>query len=457
MTRIDARAPPFVGGDERIYYMDKEDGVVSVRWDGTDRRKELHVKQTVSYQVDTDIQISPKGNRTLAIVKHQLYLLTLPTPRGRLPDILIDDPSSAPLPVRRVTRDGADYAGCTADGRGFYYSLGASFYRYDLAAFEKDSIYQPRSTKISISVPAHRPEGTVVLRGARIITMNGDEVLERGDIVVTRNRIVAVGPAGGVTAPPGAKEIDVTGKIIIPGWVDIHAHSMPSWGPNLRTQTPDYLVNLAYGVTTMRDPSTSILFMAYGDEIDLGRRVGPRLFGTGPAVNKNVTVRSREDMRNELRRYAEHWGTETVKEYMVGDREHWQWFVIAAHELGLTPTNEGASMYVNDITFAIDGYAGLEHNIPIVPLFDDVVQLFARSGITYTPTLSAASYGGVEALDYWLTRENIAADQTFRRFQPVPDIIRQLRVPSNGGRTTSTSSRGWLPRGFARSWRPAAA
>ena len=83
--------------------------------------------------------------------------------------------------------------------------------------------------------------------------MKGNEVIERGDIVVTDNRIAAVGPKGKVQIPAGAKVIDVTGKTIMPGIVDVHAHM---WAPRgvHQTQVWQYLANLAYGVTTTRDP-----------------------------------------------------------------------------------------------------------------------------------------------------------------------------------------------------------
>ena len=66
-------------------------------------------------------------------------------------------------------------------------------------------------TDITITATKDRPAGTVVLRGARIITMKGDEVIPRGDVVVTNNRITAVGAEGSVTVPAGARTIDVSG------------------------------------------------------------------------------------------------------------------------------------------------------------------------------------------------------------------------------------------------------
>ena len=101
--------------------------------------------------------------------------------------------------------------------------------------------------------------------------------INKGDIVVKDNRIVAVGAQGKVTIPSGAKIIDVSGKTILPGYVDIHAHMWPAWGIH-RSQPFEYLANLAYGVTTTRDPQTSTTdVISYEDLVETGDFVGPRI------------------------------------------------------------------------------------------------------------------------------------------------------------------------------------
>src|SRR4029079_4214357 len=115
---------------------------------------------------------------------------------------------------------------------------------------------KPEVADITIEAPRSRPKGTVVLSGARIITMKGDEIIERGDIVVTDNRITAIGAKGKVQIPAGAKTIDVTGKTIMPGLVDVHAHMWPPRDVH-QSQVWQYLTNLSFGVTTTRDPQSS--------------------------------------------------------------------------------------------------------------------------------------------------------------------------------------------------------
>ena len=99
------------------------------------------------------------------------------------------------------------------------------------------------------------PTGLAVLRGGRAITMNGDGVVENADIVVRDNRIEAVGPRGSIAVPDGATVLDITGRTVVPGYVDTHAH-LRARDQLHRTDVWPYLANLAYGVTTTRDPQT---------------------------------------------------------------------------------------------------------------------------------------------------------------------------------------------------------
>src|SRR5208282_2628621 len=72
---------------------------------------------------------------------------------------------------------------------------------------------KPKSEEIAIVVerPRHRPRGSIFLRGAKLVTMRGDEVIPDGDVLVTDHRIVAVGKTGSVKPPEGAKVLDLEG------------------------------------------------------------------------------------------------------------------------------------------------------------------------------------------------------------------------------------------------------
>jgi hypothetical protein len=115
--------------------------------------------------------------------------------------------------------------------------------------------YKAEESQVKVYYNKDIPKGTVMIKGARIITMKGDEVIENGDILVENNRIKAIGKSGSLNPPTSAHVIDGAGKTIIPGFVDVHAHMWPQWGLH-KNQIWIYSANLAYGVTTTRDPQT---------------------------------------------------------------------------------------------------------------------------------------------------------------------------------------------------------
>ncbi len=123
---------------------------------------------------------------------------------------------------------------------------------------------------MDLEVPRKTPKGSIVLRGATVVTMKGDEVLKNADIVVEDNRIKSVGARGSV--PAGAKVFDVRGKTISPGFIDTHAHWTEIRRGILDTQNWSFLANLAYGVTAGLDVQTGTNDMfAYQDLVDSGR------------------------------------------------------------------------------------------------------------------------------------------------------------------------------------------
>ena len=76
------------------------------------------------------------------------------------------------------------------------------------------------------ALPAQEPRGTgtVVLRAARVIDGTGAQPIPNGVVVVTDNRIAAVGRAGSVTVPAGARVVDLGDATLLPGFIDMHTH-----------------------------------------------------------------------------------------------------------------------------------------------------------------------------------------------------------------------------------------
>ena len=402
-----------------------------MRWDGTDEKTHVRVRgervtgQTQA-QAPTLVRMAPGGGQALALILNHVYTVTVPVV-GTAPTIQVGNPSSASFPARKLTRFGGEFPAWGSDGRKVHWSLGNAHFIYDLDAAEahEDSVgavepgdedpdgdpdeqdeadddedgYVPAEVRIAIQIARDTPRGTVVLRGARVVTMRGDEVIEDADIVIRDNRIEAVGRRGSVEVPADARVIDVPGRTIVPGFVDAHAHLRPAFDVHRADAWP-YFANLAYGVTTTRDPQTSSTdVLTYEDRVRAGEIVGPRIYSTGPGVFFQLNIDSLDEARDLMRRYSDYYDTKTLKMYVAGTRKQRQWIIQAAREHRIMPTTEGSLNLKQNLTETIDGYPGLEHSLPVYPVYDDFVQLFVGTGRIYTPTL-LVSYGGPWAENY---------------------------------------------------------
>jgi Tol biopolymer transport system component/imidazolonepropionase-like amidohydrolase len=407
------RSPHFTSDPNRVY-LTTQGGLTSVRLDGLDRKTHFKVTGTgtgPNPPTADDIHLSPDGERAFVSLQGKHYLVSVPKAGKELVTMSITPGGPSSVPVKKMSAEGGDYIAWSNDGKSVTWSWGAKFYRQDINSDKPDV------SEVVVETPRSRPKGTVVLSGARIVTMKGDEVIESGDILITDNRIAAVGAKGKVQVPPGAKVINVTGKTIIPGFVDVHSHMWPPRGVN-QTQVWQYLANLAYGVTTTRDPQSSTTdVFAYTDLVDSGEILGPRVYSTGPGVFSQSGLDDKESARNYIKRYKEAYHTTTLKEYVVGDRIVRQWVAMACKEFGITSTTEGALDMKLDLTQMADGFSGNEHALPIQPLYKDLIEFVAKTGTFYTPTTLVA-YGAPWSENYYFESMDIHGNAKIRRFIP---------------------------------------
>jgi hypothetical protein len=255
-------------------------------------------------------------------------------------------------------------------------------------------------------------------------------VIADADLLVDSNRIAAVGRRGTLDVPHGTSVVDATGQFVVPGFIDAHMHfggirrnvlELDDWG--LRA-------SLAYGMTAALDPSSlSIDMFAYQDLVDAGSVLGPRLYTTGTAMFSFNRLRSLGEARDLLLRYRDFYRTRNVKQYRIGPRRARQWVAMAAHELGMMPTTEGALDMKLGLTHVLDGFAGNEHSLGIYPLYRDVVELLARSQTSSVLTLQI-SHGGPPAGDDFIVREAALTDSRLARWFPPQALERAFaRVP----------------------------
>ena len=434
--------PQFDKAGERIYFVENADAsgpippksvLVSVKPDGTDKRTHLRFTRA------EEAAVSPDGRWVAFNEQYNAWVTALPALGAQTIDI---DLTGAALPLAQCTDEGGEWVNWADDGKTIAWIWGPTYHRIALDKVwpvpakddkekdkgkDKDADKKPKlpaneTIDIALSVPRDHPTGTVAYTGARLVTMKGDEVVERGTIVVTDDRIVAVGGDSAVTIPAGAKIVDLTGKTVIPGLFDEHAHLHYSTLDIFPQRPWKYLANLAYGVTTTHDPSAANQeVFGQSEMVEAGLMIGPRIFSTGYILYGaddpgRAIINSIDDARHHLRRMKA-LGAFSVKSYMQPRREVRQWIIAAAREEGMLVVPEGGGDLEMDMTFVLDGHTTVEHALPITPLRNDVVWFLARSTTSYTPTLLVA-YGGISGDKWFHQHYELWKDERLQKFVP---------------------------------------
>jgi imidazolonepropionase-like amidohydrolase/Tol biopolymer transport system component len=290
---------------------------------------------------------------------------------------------------------------------------------------------EPAEYTVDLNVPRARPDGVVALVGGRVITMNGDEVIENGTVIIDGNRIAEVGPAGAVTVPDGARTFDVSGKTLIPGLIDAHAHlSYDSLDVNAQ-RNPQYFANLAYGVTTAHDPSASThTVFSQAEMVGAGEMVGPRIFSTGfilygALIPDMAIINNYADALSHVQR-LKNVGAFSVKSYMQPRRDQRQWIIRAARAEDMLVMPEGGGDFPVNMGMIMDGHSGIEHSLSVGEIYNDVITLFAESRAGYTATLLVA-YGGQRGENWFYQHYNVWENDKLQQFFPARSIDARAR------------------------------
>jgi imidazolonepropionase-like amidohydrolase/Tol biopolymer transport system component len=375
--------------------------------------------------------ISPDGKWLAFIELHKTYICQW-AQMGKTLDLGADTKS---LPLTCVSRDAGYNLHWSGDSQRLHYTLGDEYFTVEL----KDRFaYLPGAPdslpplpdaglKIGLTLQSDLPSGTVIFENARIVTMNGDQVIENGAVTVFQNKIEAVETmsdyqAKRVKRVAPVKIVDCAGKTIIPGLIDVHAHPGNfRYGLNPQKQW-EYHAQLAYGVTTQHDPSVnSEMAFSNAEMLRSGRMVGPRLYSTGTILygadgDFKAPINSFDDARSTLRR-TRAWGAFSVKSYNQPRREQRQQVIAAARELGMLVVPEGGSFFHHNLTQVVDGHTGVEHNLPVAPLYRDVVTLWSKTGTHNTPTL-IVNYGGLNGEYQWYQNSEVWTKKPLLNFTP---------------------------------------
>ncbi|QRM87704.1 amidohydrolase family protein [Lacinutrix sp. WUR7] len=358
---------------------------------------------------------SPDGKWIAFIHLHKVYMAPMPQ-SGQAIDLT---DTSKFVPITQLSKDAGINLHWSKESKKVHWTLGNTYFTAE--ASEETKLTETGIT-INMVVKTDKPEGIIAFKGARLITMEGDQVIENGIIIIKNNRIEAIGNASEITIPSEAKVYDVTGKTIMPGMVDAHAH-IGAFRAGLTTQKHwQFYANLAFGVTTSHDPSAnSETVFALSELQKNGTLVGPRLYSTGFILygadgDFKATINNLEDARSSIRR-TKAFGALSVKSYNQPRREQRQQVLQAAREEGIFVVPEGGSTFYHNITMVMDGHTGVEHNIPVAPVYKDVLELWGNSNVGYTPTL-IVNYGGLNGEVYFYQHTNVWENEKLLKFMP---------------------------------------
>ncbi|HEX8535504.1 MAG TPA: amidohydrolase family protein [Allosphingosinicella sp.] len=428
--------PHFGAAGDRIFL---EQGgeklkLISVDWNGKDPRTHAQGEMAIEYQV------SPAGDALAFRENYNVFVIPF-FAGAKTVDV---GAKSNQLPVAKASDTGGQYLNWGSGGRSLAWSLGPTLYTADMGSLIRSDggKYTPPATGIALgmSAPADRPQGQVALVGAKVVTMANDAggIIEDGVVLIDGNRIKAVGRRSEVAIPASARQVDVTGKTIIPGLIDAHAHGPQGEDDLIPQQNWSTLAHLAFGVTTIHDPSsTSSEIFPAAEMQRAGLILAPRTFSTGEIVygakspGRYAVIDSLDDALAHVRRLKAQ-GAHSIKNYNQPRRDQRQQVVAAALRENMAVVAEGGSQYEMDIALIADGNTTLEHNIPQSMLYEDVLSFFGQTKVGYTPTLGV-TYGGLAAEPYWISRSQVFKHPLLTRHVPAtvlnPELVRVTVAP----------------------------
>jgi imidazolonepropionase-like amidohydrolase/Tol biopolymer transport system component len=432
--------PQFSKDDSKIYYQSSEGDKKAFKMMDTTGANQ----QTLyTSKYTTQFNPSPDG-KWMAFTELFNCYLTPMVSTGSAQDL---SAANKAIPLNKLTRDAGTYLHWSKDSQKLMWTLGPKYFVRDIRnafpfAADGDDKTPPIDTAgidIGLVLKTDVPDGKIAFKNVRIITMKGDEVIDNGTIVIDQNKISAIGKGVDVQIPADAKVYDLTGKTIMPGIVDVHAHLHTSPDGISPQQDWNYYANLAFGVTTSHDPSSNTeMVFSQSEMLKAGNMVGPRVYSTGTILygadgDFKAVINSLDDARSNLRRLKAV-GAFSVKSYNQPRREQRQQIIEAARELQMEVVPEGGSTFFTNMNMILDGHTGIEHNIPVWPVYKDVRTLWNDSKSGYTPTLIVC-YGTQFGENFWYDRTEVWKNERLLSFTPqaIVDARSRRRTTSEYG------------------------
>lgn len=425
-------APHFAGDNQRVFFTESVGGTPypetqfsSVNLAGDDKQVHLYGADKVS-----EYRLSHDGQWVAFVHQFKTYVAPYVT-NGKKVTL---GPDMTSLPVQQLSARAGEYLTWRPDNKAVGWFHGPHYYERELAesftfVADKEELPEPEADGMNLSFKAEadKPSGQKALIGGTIVTMrnadNQQEVIENGVVLIEGNRIKAVGRQGEIQIPDDAMRVDTTGKTIIPGLVDAHAHGAQGRNEIIPQQNWGQFSNVAFGVTTIHDPSNDTTEVFAASEMQrAGQIIAPRIYSTGAilygaeALGYKAIVNDYDDAFFHVQRLKDA-GAISVKSYNQPARTQRQQILQAAREQQMMVVPEGGGKLQQNLSMLVDGHTGLEHSLPIEKGYSDVTQLWKASEFGYTPTF-VVSYGGMMGEEYMYDRTEVWKNPRLLRYTP---------------------------------------
>ena len=256
-----------------------------------------------------------------------------------------------------------------------------------------------------------KPSGILVLRGGRIFDGTGNAVHD-GTVVIQENKILKILAPQSIDWPSDARVVDVSGKTVMPGLIDLHTHLTKSEKEEYVDTISDSASTLIgvdklryfieSGITSIRDVGSSHdIPFRLKEWVAKNRIPGPRIFAAGQFITAegghstentpDEMIRAEGDTRlasgpddwRQAVREQFHNGADLIKLGSHFSLEEVRAAVSEAHDLGLKVTVDAETFYIERAVEA--GADTIEHPLP---RSDATIRLMAKKGIAADPTLT---------------------------------------------------------------------
>jgi imidazolonepropionase-like amidohydrolase/Tol biopolymer transport system component len=433
----DTGVRPHFGNDNDIVYVLRNDEKTQlVKLNLTENTEKVLYQGKFA----TEYRVSPDSNYLAFAERFKVFV----TPFIESGQAIDTGPKADNIPVKKLSTRAGEGINWNGQSNQLYWSLGADLYQatvaqtFEISEQQEKPSGEPLKTYLGYAKKRDKPSGKIAFVGGKVITMEGQKIIENGVVLVEGNTIVAVGSKDNVELPSDAKVIDITGQSILPGLIDAHAHGAQGSNEIIPQQNWKNYAGLALGVTSVHDPSNDTTeFFAASEMQKAGQIVAPRLFSTGTILygatvpGYTAHVDSLADAKFHIERLQKA-GAFSVKSYNQPRRNQRQQFIQAAREANMMVVPEGGSLLQHNLSMIVDGHTTLEHSISTAKIYDDIKQLWSQSDMAYTPTMGVA-YGGISGEHFWYDTTDVWQHPRLSQYVPSeildPRSMRRTKAP----------------------------